>query len=172
MIRKQLIGLAGTIAALGVLLLLLEVAPSLLAGITEPIDDPIHRIAFAARWMLVPGLTLLAGIWVAARRGFLPDAIDGTRTPTNHNLEINLRYNQNTLEQTVLAAIAWTGLSLALPHQQLYLIPAMAVAFALGRVTFWIGYLLHPMGRAFGMVMTIIPTVAAFGWLTWQAIGG
>jgi hypothetical protein len=34
-----------------------------------------------------------------------------TRTPSSHSFEINLRYNQNTLEQTVLAVIAWTGLA-------------------------------------------------------------
>jgi hypothetical protein len=36
--------------------------------------------------------------------------------PANRGLEINLRYNLNTLEQTVLAAITWTALSLALLH--------------------------------------------------------
>jgi len=35
--------------------------------------------------------------------------------PQSPGLQINLRYNQNTLEQTVLAAVAWSGLGLALP---------------------------------------------------------
>jgi hypothetical protein len=170
--RKQFIGLVGTIIALVILFLWSECAPLVLAGIRMPEADTAHRLGFAVQWLLVPGLTLLGGVWVAARRGFMPDAIDGTRTPASHGLEINLRYNQNTIEQTILATIAWTGLSLALPYHELYLIPAMAIAFATGRITFWIGYLIHPMARAFGMVLTVVPTIIALGWLSWRAIAG
>ncbi len=165
--RKQLIGVAGAFVAALVVVVVYKTAALIFAAVALPADDPAHRMAFAARWLLLPGLTLLAGVWAAARRGFYPDAIDGTRTPANHALEINLRYNMNTLEQVVLAAIAWSGLALALPLDRLVLIPAMAWLFAVGRVTFWIGYLIHPMGRAFGMVLTILPTIMAFGWLTW-----
>jgi hypothetical protein len=59
-------------------------------------------------------------------RGFYADAIDGTRTPANHGLEIGLRYNLNTLEQTALAAIAWLGLAGGVPHTGLAFIPAMS----------------------------------------------
>ena len=41
-------------------------------------------------------------------------------------------------------------------------------AFVIGRGAFWAGYLLHPMGRAFGMVLTVLPTLASYGWLAWQ----
>jgi MAPEG family len=135
-----------------------------------PADDPTHRLAYAIHWLLVPGLTLLAGVVGAGRRGFYADAIDGTRTPSNRGLEINLRYNQNTVEQTLLAAIAWTGLSLTLPHENLIVIPGMALLFGFGRITFWIGYLLHPLARAFGMTLTAAPTLAAFVWLTLQGL--
>jgi hypothetical protein len=64
-------------------------------------------------------------------------ARDGTRSPANYNLEINLRYNQNTVEQVILAAIAWFGLAVTLPVRSLYLIPAMAAAFVVGRARFW-----------------------------------
>ncbi|THD58256.1 hypothetical protein [Phenylobacterium sp.] len=167
--RKQLILLLG--ALLGVLLVAGVVlkAGVLAAHVSLPADDAGDRLAFAVRWLLVPGLTLLAGIQVAARRGFVPEAIDGTRTPANHALEINLRYNQNTLEQVVLAAIAWAGLALSLPHGALALIPAMAGLFAFGCAAFWIGYLIHPLGRAFGMVVTALPTLGAYVWLIWRA---
>jgi hypothetical protein len=102
---------------------------------------------------------------VANRRFFLPDAIDGSRAPESRALEINLRYNQNTLEQTVLAALAWTGLALALPHERLALIPALAVLFVIARALFWIGYLIAPGARAIGFGLTFYPTVAAFIWL-------
>lgn len=134
-------------------------------------DDPSARLAFAAKWLLVPGFALIAGIvMVANRRFFVADAIDGTRTPASNSLEINLRYNQNTLEQTVLVAIAWPVLALYLPAGQLGLIPVLAVLFAFGRAAFWIGYLIAPWARAFGFALTFYPTVAAYIWLAVLAL--
>jgi len=116
--------------------------------------------------MLVPAFCLLAGIGLAAnRRFFSADAIDGTRAPLSRSLEINLRYNQNTLEQTVLAAVAWSGLALVLPHERLGLIGLLAVVFGLGRTLFWIGYLLAPWARAIGFGLTFYPTAVILAWL-------
>ena len=70
-----------------------------------------------------------------------------------------MRYNQNTLEQVVLAAIAWLGLAVRVRHADLAFIPAMAMLFVVGRATFWVGYLVYPTARAFGMTMTALPTV-------------
>jgi MAPEG family len=112
---------------------------------------------------------LLVGVFGASRRGFYANAIEGTRTPSARTLEINLRYNQNTIEQTILAAIAWLGLAVVMPQDQLYLIAGMAILFAVGRASFWIGYLVHPMARTFGMTLTVIPTIIAFAALTWRA---
>jgi hypothetical protein len=167
--RKQLVGIAGALPAIVVVALTLDHVSTLFAFIALPSDDLSSRLAFAVRWMLVPGICLLLGVIVAARRGFVPDAIDGTRTPSSRSLEINLRYNQNTVEQTVLACIAWAGLAITLPIAHLVLIPAMATLLAIGRGTFWVGYLIHPMGRAFGMALTALPTVASYAWLAWNA---
>ena len=51
---------------------------------------------------------------------------------------------------------------LALPLDRLVLIPAMAALFGVGRIAFWIGYLVYPIGRAFGMVLTVAPTLGAY----------
>jgi hypothetical protein len=168
--RKQLIGGAGAAPAVALALLGWAYAPQLLPNIALPVDDTASRLAFAAQWLLVPGWMLLAGVFGASRRGFYADAIEGTRTPTARTLEINLRYNQNTIEQTILAAIAWTSLAVVLPHDQLILIPGMAILFAIGRITFWAGYMLHPMARTFGMTLTVIPTIIAYLTLTWRAL--
>lgn len=168
--RKQVQGVAGAAPAIVISLLAWAYAPQLLIDVAIPADDPADRLAYAAQWLLVPGFTLLAGVFGASRRGFYADAIEGTRTPSSHSLEINLRYNQNTLEQTVLAAIAWCALSLALPRDELVLIPAMAALFFVGRLTFWIGYALHPMARTFGMTLTAVPTILAYGGLIWAGL--
>ena len=151
--------------------LVLRFAPRLFASVALPADGLSERLAFLARWMVLPGVTLLVGVVAAARRGFYADAIDGTRTPVDHGMEINLRYNQNTLEQTLLAGIAWTALAVTLPIGQLVLLPAMATLFLVGRATFWIGYLVHPMGRAFGMTLTALPVLGSYAWWVWRALG-
>ena len=168
--RSLMIGLPLAFAAIVVTILAIVFAPPCFASTVPQPDDTAHRLAYAARWLALPGLTLLAGVVAAARRGFYADAIGGTRTPANHGLEINLRYNQNTVEQVLLAVIAWPGLALELPRDALPLIPVAAVLFGVGRITFWIGYLLHPMGRAFGMALTAIPALAAYAWLVIRAL--
>ena len=170
MTRKQIVILSGAAPAMLTALLVCFNAQHLEPTSVLPADDTADRLAFAARWLILPGLTLLAGIQGAGRRWMYPDTIDGTRTPANPGFEINLRYNQNTLEQVVLAAIAWTGLALSLPHDRLTIIPAMAGLFTLGRITFWICYLIYPTGRAFGMVLTAAPTVGAYVWLVWRLV--
>lgn len=170
LLLKQIMGGAGAAAAIVVVLASWANAPTLLAAIAVPMDDTASRLAFAASWLLVPGWCLLAGVFGASRRGFYADAIEGTRTPSARSLEINLRYNQNTIEQTILASIAWFGLAVVIPYDQLNLIAGMAILFAIGRATFWIGYLMHPMARTFGMTLTAIPTIIAFAALTWLGL--
>jgi len=140
-------------------------------AVTLPIDDTAERLVFAAKWLLVPGVTLLLGIGLVANRRFFTPAIDGTRQPESPSLEINLRYNQNTLEQTMLVVIAWPLLAVLLPPAQLGLIPVLAVLFGIGRIAFWIGYLIAPAARAFGFALTFYPTVVAYVWLAIRAAG-
>ncbi len=172
--RKQGVVILLSLLAAGAVVLLGSQARTLFASALPEADDLATRLAFAARWLAAPGAMLLAGIFNVGRRGFYADAIDGTRAPANHGLEIGLRYNLNTLEQCVLVAIAWPALAVSVSHAQLAFLPAMAVLFVAGRLAFWAGYLLHPTARAFGMTMTVLPTVVAYAWLAvhWLAPAG
>lgn len=135
------------------------------------IADIPARLAFAAQWLLVPGLTLLLCIVVTMSTRFLTqDAFDGTRTPASRFMEINLRVTQNTLEQVVLAVIAWVGLALALAPDRLGLIPVLAALFAIGRILFWVGYQMDPLARAVGFGLTAVPNAVALLWLAWRAV--
>ena len=166
MLHKQILVAAGMALAV-VILMVFYTTPQLALRFAPPLgDDDAARLAFVARWLLVPALCLLAGIGMMAnRRFFSNEAMDGTRAPENRSLEINLRYNQNTLEQAMLAAAAWIGLALALPHERLGLIGMLAVLFAAGRVLFWVGYLIAPWARAIGFGLTFYPTAVALIWL-------
>lgn len=170
MIRKQLLVALG-MAAAAVLLVLVWWQRFALPLPLPAGDDAAVRLAFAAQWLLLPGLSLFAGIaLIAQRRFFVADAIDGSPQTEDRLIQLTLRYNQNTLEQIVLAAIAWAGLALALPYPDLKLIPAMAISFAVGRALFWAGYLVAPAARAIGFGLTFYPTAAALIWLAVRAL--
>ncbi len=165
--QKQLLILGGMMAAViaGVVAVFFVAwgAPD------PPPADAGEKLAFAARWLLVPGLALFAGVGVtASQRFFNPSAIDGERKVEDEAFEINLRYNQNTLEQLALAAVAWMGLALALPVEEIGVIARMAVMFGVGRLAFWMGYHYAPWARAFGMVLTAYPTFGALVYLAWM----
>ncbi|MFC3078348.1 MAPEG family protein [Phenylobacterium terrae] len=132
-----------------------------------------ERLALALLWMLVPALCLLQGLGAAsAYRLGRADAVDGQREGVGRLLEIVLRYNTNTLEQGFLALVAWCGLALTLPADQLGLVPRLALLFAAGRILFFWGYLIAPPLRVFGMGLTAYPTYGALLWLLWRAVQG
>jgi len=168
--RKRALVLAGIAAAILVMLLLWQrVLP--FPPVILPADDTASRLEFAGRWLLAPATMLLLGIGaVAAGRFIVHEAMDGSRAPSSRTLEINLRYNRNTLEQLMLAAIAWMSLALVLPQDRLAVIPTLAILFVVGRIAFWIGYLIAPWARAFGFALTFYPTVAAYVWLIATAL--
>lgn len=156
------------IVILGVLAVILAAlclhwSDSLLPQIAAAED--VDRIAFVAPWLIPPAIALLAGILTAALLRFLSDARDGRRTGVGHMLEVTLRYNLNTLEQFALASVAWINLTLILPTELLNVIPMLSVLFVAGRIAFWAGYIINPILRAFGMVLTVVPTIVCYSWI-------
>jgi hypothetical protein len=164
--KKQLLILIGVLSAAAVCAL---AAHQALGGHSPAEVATADRLAIAWRGLLVPGLCLLAGIGAVANQRFLKaDDIDGGAAKALGFMDITLRYNTNTLEQTVLAAIAWTGLALVLAPQNLSLIPTLAALFGVGRAAFWLGYLYAPWARAFGLGLTAYPSFFALVWLAYR----
>lgn len=131
-----------------------------------PVDSPISRVAWTLRWLALPGACLMAAIgMVSARRFFTRAGIEGGAAPLGSALEIDLRIVTNTAEQALLAAIAYLAFSVSAPLEQLGLIPPAAIAFAIGRLAFAIGYHIHPLARAFGFGLTFYPTAVMYVWL-------
>jgi hypothetical protein len=116
------------------------------------------RIVFALRCQLFPALMLFAGIEaVAILRGL--ELISGRLAQTaGHSLHIHQRYVANTVEQLVPFSLVTIALS-TFPTVDMRVIPTMAGLFVLGRVLFWIGYIVDPLYRALGMTITAVPTV-------------
>jgi hypothetical protein len=69
---------------------------------------------------------------------------------------------QNTLEQTVLAVIAYNGLAAIAPGLAPVLLPVLVGLFLLGRALFIFGYRKGAGGRALGFALTFHSTVAAY----------
>ena len=168
--RGVLIGMAlGFGATVAALCGAIAAAPDALLPNAGLMESWAHALA----WDTLPVACLAISIGrLASHRFFTPADIDGGATSDGTSKARLLQAMlQNTLEQTVLAAVAWLGLAVSVPHAALAFIPAMAGLFVVGRATFWIGYLLAPTARAFGMVMTVVPTLAGYGWLLSHALG-
>lgn len=122
----------------------------------------IERLIFTIRCELFSLLMLLTGICIVGNVRFLTTAIDGSRN--NKNVEIHLRYLQNTLEQFILLFIGHLILCSYITEHQMKLIPILVILFVIGRMVFWIGYLKSPTGRAFGFGTTFYPIVTVLGY--------
>ena len=125
-----------------------------------PGDNTVARIAFAFKWDLLPAVCLLVAIGRLARhRFFTPEDIDGgglfSATPRAQVLQSVL---QNTLEQVVLASLAYSIWAVAMPHAWLGSIPAAAVLFVVGRLLFFHGYERGASARAIGFALTFYPS--------------
>jgi hypothetical protein len=123
--------------------------------------DLSSRLAQWLRCDLLAGLWLLAAVARLARhRFFSPGDIDGSLGTESRRARVSQSLVQNTLEQTVLAVIAYGGWLLipnpTLPDAQVW----VAVGcFSVGRLLFFLGYERGAPFRAFGFALTFYPTV-------------
>jgi hypothetical protein len=159
MSRAQILVLFGIAAGIAATVVVLQAGGTLPRNWLPVVDSPISRLAWAVRWLIVPGACLVAAVSVvAARRYFTRNAIEGGPPVAGSALEIDMRVTTNTLEQAVMASIAYLAFAVSASIEELGLIPAAAIAFAIGRVAFWIGYYIHPLARSFGFALTFLPT--------------
>ncbi|XP_014678942.1 PREDICTED: uncharacterized protein sll1147-like, partial [Priapulus caudatus] len=89
------------------------------------------------------------------------------RDPTSRGAEritdVPVRILQNTLEQFVVGCVSKLTLATFLTQRSMTLIPLLVALWCVGRVAFAIGYLLSPMRRAIGFVLTSFSTYVAIG---------
>ena len=139
-----------------------------LFALRQPLSGAVdtgRQIAQTLPWLLVPAACLFVGIGFIANRRFLSeDAIDGGADPGRAGM-IAERYVRNTFEQALLASLVWLALAAIDPVRAAVLVPMFATLFGIGRIAFWIGYLLAPWARAFGFGLTFYPTATALIWL-------
>ncbi|MEG3909105.1 MAPEG family protein [Microcoleus sp. w2-18bC1] len=125
-----------------------------------PFHSAESRLIFALRCPIFPVLMLLAGIVAVGNGRFSSPAINPLANAESEAMRINLRCLSNTLEQFVLFFVGSLILSTFLDTYSIKLMPILAIVFVLGRMAFWIGYLKEPIERAFGLGVTLYPTIA------------
>ncbi len=126
-----------------------------------PGDDTVARLSFALKWDLLPAACLLIAVGRLARyRFFTPDDIDGGGlSPGTQKAHVLQSILQNTLEQVVLASLAYFIWAVVMPHGWLASIPAAAILFLIGRILFSRGYERGAAARAIGFGLTFYPSV-------------
>lgn len=123
-----------------------------------------ERLDWLLPYAAVLALPLAAAIAAIARHRFFHDAvIDGSNDAADRWLTIARAVLQNTLEQTVLAALALLALAVLLPPSSLGALPAAAIWFVLARAAFALTYARGAAARSFGFAATFYPTLAGLG---------
>ncbi|WP_390904404.1 MAPEG family protein [Thermocoleostomius sinensis] len=127
----------------------------------------VNRLAFAIQASLFVLLWVLVGVMMVSmgRRKSLADVGGAAAGPPSDKIAVQVAFLQNTLEQAVLAVGAYLALATLLSGPWLSLIVTAVMLFAVGRLLFLIGY--HrdhrgAQGRALGMSLTMLPTLAGY----------
>lgn len=120
------------------------------------------RLAVGAAAMLAPALTLAFAIARLARhRFFSPQDIAGSALSGGSDTALLLQsLIQNTLEQAVLATLAYLAWCVLAPGVAVAALPAASMLFLAGRLLFFNGYARGARSRALGFAMTFYPTLA------------
>ena len=124
-------------------------------------SDLTSRIALASWAVLLPAATLFVCIArLGAHRFFTPADIHGSAlTSGTERAKLLQSLLQNTLEQCCLAIPVYVATAILAPASFLPVVPAAAVMFLVGRVSFFAGYAQGAPSRAYGFALTFYPTV-------------
>jgi uncharacterized MAPEG superfamily protein len=112
------------------------------------------RLAFAAAWLLPIAILLFV---MSAATG-LGRAFGGGGDPTanvdSRYVDVTRRVLTNSVEQSLIFALAALAMAALTPAGQLSVLAALAILFVIARVVFWFGYLRDPMYRFPGFALT------------------
>jgi uncharacterized MAPEG superfamily protein len=130
------IGIALPLAAL------VWLAIDLLTPPLKGMEDLAVRMLFTTKCFCTAVLfCLVGGVEAVAHERLSSPAFDPLSGFKTHRLEVNQRYLQNTLEQTVIFGAALFGLAIYSPTgSEMRAVTATTIVWILARFAFWIGY--------------------------------
>ena len=139
--RQRRAGMLAIAAAMPVALLI-WLAIAFLAPPLQGMDSAAARMFLTLKcWCLAVLFCLVTGIEAVAHERLSSPAFDPLSGYETTRLKVNLRYLQNTLEQTIVFTAALFGLAAySADGSAMRAVIATAVVWVLARFAFWIGY--------------------------------
>lgn len=131
------------------------------------------RLALVLRADIFVALWVVIAVRMVSRVRFreaADNAGSAYGTPSTR-IRVPSAFLQNSLEQAFIAIVCHLALATLPGPAPLGFVLGAIVLFALGRMTFLIGYPKGAGGRAFGMVVTVLPTIAGFMWVIIAIVG-
>lgn len=121
------------------------------------------RLSFWAAASMFIVLWVVVGVgMVSTGRRLSADDIRGSAfAPPSPRIAVAVAFLQNTVEQALIAVFAQLALVMMAGAAALPLVGASAALFGVGRAAFLAGYPRGAGARAFGMALTILPSLVA-----------
>lgn len=124
------------------------------------------------------GCALLTVLWVVAgfamvsrgRRHSREDIRGSAFGPPSTRIAVFVAFLQNTLEQALMAVVVQAAVLLLAGPWTAPLVAGQVLLFGLGRITFLLGYPHGAGARAFGLAVTVLPTLAGFVLALWALV--
>ena len=140
-VRERRVGMIAIAAAMPVALLL-WLAIACLVPPLSGMDGLAGRMLFTLKCFCLAVLfCLVAGVEAVAHERLFSPAFDPLSGFATRRLQVNQRYLQNTLEQTLVFAAALFGLAAYSPGgSAMRAVLATTVVWVLARFAFWVGY--------------------------------
>jgi uncharacterized MAPEG superfamily protein len=112
------------------------------------------RLAYAAAWMLPIAILIFVMTMATGLGRFLGGGADPTANADSRFVDVCRRSLTNTVEQSLIFALAAFTMAAVTPAGQLGLLGSLVILFVIARLAFWIGYLRQPLYREAGMALT------------------
>ncbi len=138
----------------------------LLGGaITEPrgASSMAVRLGHAFASLLPAVLVLAAMIGAQMLMRFASAAFDPLSGRESRLLLVNQRVITNTVEQLAVFAPSLLAWAAGAEARAMPWVISLGIVFGAARLAFWIGYLIDPLARAFGMAPTAVASLIALG---------
>ena len=132
----------------------------------EELVDIQSRIGYVLRYSTPGVMWIIRCMFAVMLRRSLSPAMDPS-AGAEHHVQNAKNILNNSFEQFVLALVSQLILVQHInPEQTLKYIPALALLFVIGRVTFWLGY---PRYRLFGFLVNLIPLLLTMGFNSYKS---
>jgi len=133
------------------------------------------RLVFTLQWnALSVGFILLLVMHIGNTRFFTSQSNPFSMVDLDR-VDIHCRVLNNSVEQFLVSFVLQLVFTTWISKEQMKIIPIIVILFVVGRILFWRGYLNPAYGytnRAYGLPLTVFPSVAMLGYCTYRLVLG